>query len=390
MTSATTEGPPPLTTASSDATAEPLTATESAPGAGPRGPGRFNSPAARAWRGRFDVKASPYLYIAPFFILFTVVGLFPLLYTGYVAMHYWDLLPVSPKQGEFVGLANFAQELTQAKFWIAVRNTFSIFLLSSVPQIIVATFIAAVLNANIRARTFWRMSVLIPYVVAPVAVSLIFGQMFADRYGMFNAILEKIGLDPIAWHVDPLASHFAIATMVNFRWTGYNTLILLAAMQAINRDLYEAALIDGAGRLRQFRSVTLPMIRPTMIFVIITSTIGGLQIFDEAVMFDSNNSQTSSGGSSNQFLTMTMYLKDLGWSGTVRNGFGRGSAVAWLLFLLILIVGAVNFLLTRRIASSALPKRRRRDRRLATATQADDSPLVIQPSGSARAQEETR
>ncbi len=340
----------------------------------------FRSAPARARWGRIDVKASPYLYVAPFFILFAVVGLFPLLYTGYLALHYWDILPTSPQQGDFVGTQNFLTELGQPKFWIALRNTFSIFLLSSVPQIMAATFIAAVLNANLRAKTFWRMSVLLPYVVAPVAVSLIFGKMFADRYGFFNAILEGIGFSPIAWHVEPLASHIAIASMVNFRWTGYNTLILLAAMQAINKDLYEAAIIDGAGRWRQFRSVTLPMIRPTMIFVIITSTIGGLQIFDEAVMFDSSRAG-SSGGASGQFLTMTMYLRDLGWSGSVRNGFGRASAVAWMLFLLILVIGAINFLLTRTIASAG-PKITREQRRTsrAAAKQAKQKVLRQQQS----------
>lgn len=98
---------------------------------------------------------------------------------------------------------------------------------------IAAVFIAAVLDANLRAKTFWRMGVLVPYVVAPVAVGLIFNQMFADQSGFVNAVLTSVGLPAIGWHADSLAAHFAIATMVNFRWTGYNALIVLAAMQAI-------------------------------------------------------------------------------------------------------------------------------------------------------------
>src|SRR5690606_17534301 len=140
--------------------------------------------------------------------------------------------------------------------WTALRNTFSIFLLSAVPQMIAAIFIAAMLDRNIRAKTFWRMGVLLPYVVAPVAVALIFSNIFADRFGLINTLLGNAGIPAIPWHVDPFWSHIAIATMVNFRWTGYNTLILLAAMQAVNRDYYEAATVDGAGAFRQFWHIT--------------------------------------------------------------------------------------------------------------------------------------
>ena len=185
--------------------------------------------------GRWDVKVSPYLYISPFFILFAIVGLFPLGYTAWVSLHDWNLIG---GKGEFVGLGNFSTVLAQPNFWIALRNTFSIFLLSSVPQVFVGLVLAAVLNANLRAKTFWRMGVLLPYVVAPVAVGLIFSKMFADQSGMINALLGDVGISPIRWHADVLSSHIAIATMVDFRWTGYTTLILLAGMQAIPTDLY--------------------------------------------------------------------------------------------------------------------------------------------------------
>ena len=238
------------------------------------------------WRQRlslWDLKSAPYLYISPFFILFMIVGLFPLIYTGYISLHNWNLV-----RGDlgFNGLDNFGYVLSQPRFGVALRNTFSIFLLSSVPQIIAAILIAAALDANLRAKTFWRMGVLLPYVVAPIAVALIFGQMFADQSGAINTVLGGLGIDPIGWHKDPFWSHVAIATMVNFRWTGYNALIFLAAMQAIPREVIEAAVVDGASRVQTFLKVTVPMLRPTIIFVVITSTIGGLQIFDEPRMFD--------------------------------------------------------------------------------------------------------
>ncbi|RYV49837.1 carbohydrate ABC transporter permease [Pengzhenrongella frigida] len=293
--------------------------------------------------GKWDVKLSPYLYISPFFLLFAIVGLFPLGYTAWVSLHEWHLIG---GKGDFIGFENYSTVLHAAFFWTALRNTFSIFLLSAVPQVFLGLVLAALLDANLRAKTFWRMGVLLPYVVAPVAVGLIFSKMFADQSGLINTLIGHLGIDPIRWHADVLASHFAIATMVNFRWTGYTTLILLAAMQAVPRDLYEASVIDGASRIRQFFSITIPMLRPTIIFVVITSTIGGLQIFDEPKMFD----QYGQGGADRQWMTVTMYLYELGWGS--QKSFGRAAAVAWILFLIIIVIGLVNFSITRRISSA--------------------------------------
>ena len=332
-------------------TLERPTRSASAP-AGARQPRRIGFGQRRsAW----DLKFSPYLYISPFFILFAITGLFPIAYTAVISFMDWDLVRNS---GHFIGFDQYAWVLSQPKFWVALRNTFSIFLLSSVPQLILAIFIAAMLDQNIRAKTFWRMSVLIPYVMAPVAVALIFSNMFGDQYGVVNTTLQNLGLPAVPWHSDALASHVAIATMVNFRWTGYNTLILLAAMQAIPREFYEAATVDGAGKVRQFFSITLPSLKPTLIFVIITSTIGGLQIFDEPRMYD----QYGTGGADNQWLTVTLWLYNIGWG---EWNFGRAAALAWILFLIILIIGAINMLVTRSLVrdEGGRDQRSRRERR---------------------------
>ncbi|PWC04742.1 carbohydrate ABC transporter permease [Mycetocola zhujimingii] len=289
-----------------------------------------------------DVKASPYLYIAPFFILFAIVGLFPLVYTFVVSLYDWHLLK---GQGEFVGLGNFTAVLGDRFFWNSLFNTVSIFFLSSIPQLTAAVIIAAVLDQNLRGKTFWRMSVLLPYVVTPVAVAMIFSNVFGEEYGLINNILESFGIDPIMWRNETLPSHIAIATMVNWRWTGYNALILLAAMQSVPRDIHESAALDGAGALRRFFSITLPSIRPTMIFVIITATIGGLQIFTEPRLFD----PVTAGGSQRQFQTTVLYLWEMAF---FRQNFGKASAIAWLLFLLIVIFGVINFLLSRSIATA--------------------------------------
>ena len=306
---------------------------------------------------RWDLKVSPYLYISPFFILFAIVGLFPIAYTAVISFQDWDLVRNS---GTFIGLDQYTWILTNPQFWTALRNTFSIFLLSAVPQLVIAIFIAAMLDRNIRAKTFWRTSVLLPYVMAPVAVALIFSNMFGDNHGLVNNVLTDLGVPAIPWHKDPFWSHIAIATMVNFRWTGYNALILLAAMQAVPRDYYEAATVDGAGAWRQFWNITLPSLRPTLIFVIITATIGGLQIFDEPRMYDN----IGKGGAAQQWLTITLFLYNIGWR---EWNFGRAAALAWILFLIILVIGLINLMVTRRLVRDeggrgvTAPRRTRRN-----------------------------
>ena len=314
-------------------------------------------PTFRQRLSKLDVKASPYLYISPFFILFGLVGLFPLVYTFVVSLFDWHLLK---GQGDFVGLDNFVAVLQDRFFWNSLFNTFSIFLLSSIPQVIAALVIAAVLDQHLRGKTFWRMSVLLPYIVTPVAVGLIFSNMFGEQYGLINNMLGNFGIDPIAWKNDTFPSHFAIATMVNWRWTGYNALILLAAMQAVPRDVHESASLDGAGAVRRFFSITIPSIRPTVIFVIITTTIGGLQIFAEPRIYD----PVTAGGTARQFQTTVLYLWEMAF---FRLDFGRAAAIAWILFLLIIAFGIINFLISRRIASvETRVGRVRTGRRLAT------------------------
>ncbi|SDK35878.1 cellobiose ABC transporter membrane protein [Nocardioides sp. YR527] len=304
----------------------------------PQGPS-----ALRQRLSRWDVKYAPYLFVAPFFIVFAAIGLYPLLYTGYLSFFSWPRF--GGTVGDPVGWANYVHVITDPVFHKALVNTVGIFLLSSVPQVIIATVIAALLDTNLRGRSWWRMSVLLPYVVAPAAAALIWSAIFADKSGLANQMLGVIGIDPIGWHTDRFASWTAIATMVNWRWTGYNTLIILAAMQAVPRDLYESASLDGAGSGRQFWNITLPSIRPTMIFVIVTSTMGGLQIFTEPRLFDTNLQHQ--GGANYQFQTLTMYVFNTANSAT--DPYPRAAAAAWLLFLLIVGVALLNFVITRAI-----------------------------------------
>lgn len=317
---------------------------------------------ARQRLSRFAYRGSPYAYIAPFFLLFALVGLFPLLYTVNVSLFDWDLLS---GQDEFVGAGNFVSVLQDDSFWKSIGNTLSIFLLSAIPQLSVALLVAYLLDRGLRAPTFWRMSVLIPFVVTPVATALIFSSAFNEADGLVNNVLNLVGIPDQEWKHDTFLSHVAIATMVNFRWTGYNALILLAAMQAVPRDLYESAAIDGAGPARRFFSITIPSIRPTLIFVIITATIGGLQIFAEPRLFDVSTAG-GTGGSDRQFQTTVLYLWELAF---FRRDLGEGSAVAILLFVLIVGIGLINFLVSRRIAGGA----ERADRKARRASRSDST-----------------
>jgi cellobiose transport system permease protein len=308
-------------------------------------------PTLRHRLSRWDVKVSPYLYIAPFFIVFGIVGLFPLLYTAYVSLFRWEAGDDNP---DFIGLDNFKELFADTQFWNALENTVSIFLLSSVPQLIIAVALAALLSSRLRGATGWRVGILLPYAASLVALGIIFANLFGPKYGLVNGLLQTIGLDPVDWQADRFSSHAAIAIMVNWRWTGYNALIVLAAMQAVPKELHEAALIDGAGAARRFFSITLPLLKPTLIFVTITSTIGGLQIFTEPKLFDAMPG-SNNGGSSNQFQTVTLYLYQTAFE---NYELGYASAIAWVLFVIIVLIALVNFFLTGRLARTPVVKKK--------------------------------
>ncbi|HST82401.1 MAG TPA: sugar ABC transporter permease [Kineosporiaceae bacterium] len=293
---------------------------------------------------RFDAKGAPYLFVSPFFVVFGIFGAFPLMYTAWVSLHDWNLLE---ETHPFIGLENYAKILTDEQFWNATYNTMGMFVLATIPQLLLALWLAALLNRSLRMRTFFRMSLLIPNITSIAAVAIIFAQLFSTDFGMVNWLLSATGLDNQDWHSNRYLSWIAISTMVNWRWAGYNALIFLAAMQAVPRDLYESAAIDGATRSRQFWSITIPMLKPTLLFCIIVSTIGNLQLFVEPLLFNSG-SYSILGGQGREAQTITMYMYENAFGDY--NNFGYGSAVAWMLFLIIVVIALVNALVTRRIS----------------------------------------
>jgi cellobiose transport system permease protein len=292
---------------------------------------------------RLDVKGSPYLYVAPFFLLFAAFGVFPLLYTAWVSLHDWSLLS---ETHDFVGVENYTGLFADTYFWNALVNTAQIWVLSTVPQLLLALLLAHVLSQRLRGATFWRMTAILPNITSVAAVAIIFGQLFGRDYGLINYLLGLFGAGHIDWQAGEASSQIAISAMIIWRWTGYNALIYLAAMQAVPRDLYAAASLDGATSMQQLRKITIPSIRPTIIFTVIISTIGGMQVLAEPLLFGGG---TLTGGSDRQFQTLSLYLYEVAFG---RYDFGYASAAAWVMFAIIVVAAFVNYLFTSRLRRS--------------------------------------
>ncbi|MFB7291416.1 carbohydrate ABC transporter permease [Actinacidiphila glaucinigra] len=311
-----------------------LTATAPVP---PARPPAAQAPAAPP--RRLLARLSPYAYIAPFFALFAAFGLFPLLYTAYVSLYRVELQ--TPGEMEWRGLDNYTALLHDDFFWTALRNTFTIGVVSTVPQLLMALGLAHLLNYRLRGRTFFRVTMLLPYATSVAAATLVFAQLFGRDFGLVNWALGLAGIGPVDWQSGTVASQIAVSTIVTWRWTGYNALIYLAGMQSIPGELYEAAELDGASRWRQFLHVTLPGLRPTVLFTIVVSTIGATQLFGEPLLFEGS----ISGGISHQYQTLGLYMYEQGWG---YFHLGRAAAIAWVTFVLIVLLVLLNTALARR------------------------------------------
>ncbi|MGA6157698.1 carbohydrate ABC transporter permease [Stenotrophomonas sp. NPDC087984] len=299
----------------------------------------------RSRRYRWDVRWSPYAFVAPFFVFFAAFGLFPLLYTGWASLHQVEL--TDPTHMEWAGWHNYSRLWEDEFFWKALRNTFTIGVISTVPQLMMALGIAHLLNYRLRASMFFRVAILTPYATSVAAATLVFALLFGRDYGMVNWSLGLVGLDGIDWQNGTWTSQIAVSTIVIWRWTGYNALIYLAAMQAVPNDLYESAALDGASRWKQFLHVTVPSLRPTILFTVVVSTIGATQLFGEPLLF--NTAGTATGGADHQYQTLGLYMYEQGW---VNLHLGRASAIAWTMFLILLLIAAANALFARRLRKS--------------------------------------
>ena len=283
---------------------------------------------------------SAYLFVSPFFILFAIFGLFPMIFSFYLSFFRWDgLTPMT-----FTGWRNFELIFTDPVFWSAIKNTFVIGIMGTLPQIFIGILLAFALNSQlIKFRNTFRTAIFLPYITSIVAVAIIFGVVFNNQpFGFANYLLAMFDMDPIRWNQEYWPVKIAIATMVFWRWVGYNTIIFLAGMQSIPKELYEAAKIDGATVGQQIRLITLPMLKPILMFVVFTATIGSFQLFTEPLIFLGR-------GLREEGITVVAYL----WRDAfVYNSFGTASAAAIVLFIIIISMTAINLLITNRVGRS--------------------------------------
>ncbi len=280
-----------------------------------------------------------YLFTAPFFVMFLIFGLAPIIYSVYIAFFNWDALGTQ----DFIGLDNFTELMKDDRFWNALVNTVDIWLLSTIPMLVLSISLAAVLHSPyLRGSTFFRTILLVPNITSVLAIAIVFGQLFGRDFGIVNDIIGAMGLPHVDFVQGTQSSHIAIASMIVWRWTGYNALIFLAAMLAIPGELYESASLDGASKWQQFRFVTLPGLRNTITFVLIVGTIGGLQVFAEPLILGGSYN----GGDSGQFSTLTLFLFDQAF---VAYKWGYAAAIGIMITFIVAAVSIVNFFITRRL-----------------------------------------
>ncbi len=281
-----------------------------------------------------------YAYVAPFFLVFAAFSLYPWLDTAWVSLH--NVRLTSYDKQTWVGLDNYRNLFTNEFFYNALRNTISIGIISTVPQLCLALGIAHLLNYRLRGRTFFRVAMLMPYATSLAAATVIFLELFDANLGIINWGLHLLHLPQPDWQGSKWPSQVAISAIVTWRWTGYNALIYLAGMQAIDSALYEAAAIDGASRWQQFRHVTLPGLRPTILFTIVVSTIGAAQLFGEPLLYHNG---IPNGGTAGQYQTLGLLMYQQGWT---NDRLGLAAATAWTMFAIIVLAVLTNLFLARR------------------------------------------
>lgn len=273
----------------------------------------------------------PYLFIAPAVILFSVFMLYPILHSF--------VLSFQTSTGgamEFNGLANYKRLLSDQIFWKAMKNTFIILIIQVPIMLFLALVLATLLNsAMLKMRGLFRVSFFLPAVTSLVAYSIIFSIMLMND-GVINQVINALGLKSIPWLSDPFWAKVSLIIAMTWRWAGYNMVIYLAALQNISDEIYEAASMDGAGKIRQFFSITIPQLKPVILFTAILCTIGTLQLFDEPFVL-------TKGGPSDATLTLGMYLYQTGFR---YFDFGYASTIAYVIVVLIAIVSFIQFKVT--------------------------------------------
>ena len=235
----------------------------------------------------------------------------------------------------FTGIANYKRLLTDTTFRKALFNTI-LYLIIQVPiMILLALVISSMLNnKKLKFKGFFRTAIFLPCVTSLVAYSIVFKSLFATD-GFVNAILMKLNLitEPISWITDPVWAKVLIILAITWRWTGYNMVFYLSGLQGIDDSIYEAADIDGAGAFEKFKSITLPMLKPIILFTTINSTIGTLQLFDETM-------NITQGGPANATITISQYIYNILFK--YSPDFGYAAAVSYVIVVMIVVLSFIQ------------------------------------------------
>lgn len=268
-----------------------------------------------------------YLFTLPYLIFFTVFVAYPVGFAFYLTVHNWNIVRA---EKPFVGARNYQRLLSDELFWKALQNTF-VFLIVHIPlQIVVALFLAVILNQKIRARAFFRVAFFLPFVTSGAIISLIWLRLYADD-GLLNGALAQLGLPAVGWLSSPRLAMPSIAIMATWKNVGYYLMIFLAALQAIPVQLYEESYLNGANAWQRFRYITLPLLNPAMVLVVILSTIGGFSLFVEPFVM-------TGGGPVDSTLSIVLYLYRQAFQ-FLRMGYAAtlGVALALLIFIVTLV-----------------------------------------------------
>lgn len=282
-------------------------------------------------------RSTPYLFMAPFILSFLIFGAYPILRSLVLSLY----ITSGPEAQHFVGLDNYLYLLQDPDFWTAFRNTVIFALGSVLLQLPLSLGLAILLNRpDIRGRNVFRFIFFSPNLMGLVFSALLFMLILAPKFGLLNATLHALfGLPATTrWLSTPGLVMPALILVALWLYTGFNMVYFLAALQSVDAELYEAATIDGAGRWSQFWHVTLPGIKPVLIFVVVLSTIGSFQLFELAYLLLGNGSGPDQAG-----LTIVMYLYQNGFLG---GDLGYASAIGWTLAAMVLLLSLVQLRIT--------------------------------------------
>ncbi len=291
--------------------------------------------APAASRRRWQDDLTGWAFAAPFVILFGIFLAFPILAAFFLSFTSFGLRDLTNPIGTtLVGLENYVHLFSDAKFWKALLNTFY-FVIVGVPlTLAIGLLIATALNRGVtRLRTFFRVGYYLPVITSIVAIAVVWRFLLNPDVGLINMLLGGLGITGPAWLADPVFAMPSIIAMAVWRNLGFAMIVFLAGLQAIPTPLYEAAAIDGASRRQAFRYITIPMLRPTILFMTVITTIGYLQLFEEPFVM-------TGGGPLDSTLSVTMYMYQQGFTFFHQ---GYASAIAYVLFVIVAFVAFLQF-----------------------------------------------